>query len=462
MTITAKIDNTKKTNTDLLDLHQNNTKLESCSLGSVKIKYISYGDTQNFSKIINDKKLTDEQFVQQILYNQLLKPKITLEKFEQIPTSDLSTIVEAFIRNEKYTFQYLKKTGDLFHDFRLAIKTYEDNKLKQFSASFKPLIPDIQKTLLSFSQDYSKIIGQALGVTSYIQESLRGVSGLVKQVQQAQLQFLQPLKQITEQYKTVTDVIANSLRPQIDFWSKWAEQNKTIFEGIGKFWEDFQKQYNVAESKAVGVLQKYKWFISPSLPITFVFGVIELDKKRGRQDKAINKLYLDYFSKNQWKNLENMVLDWRSKPLLKRRIKIFQNCVFVLKNSSSRGINPTTVVLPTLISQIDGLLSDYLNSKGISWECSYDDFIRNGVIRKTGRKSQFKTNRSKTMTTRLDDLANDIFLNILFQKSQKGQPLETPFNFNRHKIMHGENTNYGRINYLIRAFLIIDFLAHLK
>ena len=249
----------------------------------------------------------------------------------------------------------------------------------------------------------------------------------------------------------MADVIANSLKPQIDFWNKWAEQNKTIFESIGKFWEDFQKQYDVAESRAVGVLQKYKWFISPSLPTTFVFRVMQLDKKRGRQDQAINKFYLDYFSQNQWENLEGMVLGWKDKPLLKRRMKILQNCVFMLKNSSSKRANPTTVILPTLISQIDGLLSDYLRFKGIPWQRSY-----------VGKKNQFQANRSKTMTTRLDDLADDIFLNILFQKSQKAQPLETPFNFNRHKIMHGENTNYGRKNYLIRAFLIIDFLAHLK
>jgi len=447
----AKIDDRKKTSPILLDLHQNNTKLKSRSLGNVEIKYISYGDTKNFSKILSNRKLTDEQFVQQILHNQLLKPKITLKEFERIPASDLTIIAKAFVRNEKHTFQYLKKTENFFHDFRIAIKTYEENKLKQFSAIFKPLIPNIRKTLLSFNQDYSKIIGQALDTSSYIQESLKGISEVAKQVQQAQLQFLQPLRQITEQYKTMADVIANSLKPQIDFWNKWAEQNKTIFEGIGKFWEDFQKQYDIAESKATGVLQKYKWFISPSLPSSFVFSVMQLDKKRGRQDKAINNFYFDYFSRNQWKNLESMVLGWKNKPLLKRRMKIFQNCVFMLKNSSDKRINPITVILPTLISQIDGLLSDYLSFKGIPWQRSY-----------VGKKNQFQINRSKTMTTRLDNLADYIFLDILFQKSQKGQPLETPFNFNRHKIMHGENTNYGRKNYLIRAFLIIDFLAHLK
>ena len=68
--------------------------------------------------------------------------------------------------------------------------------------------------------------------------------------------------------------------------------------------------------------------------------------------------------------------------------------------------------------------------------------------------------KPKVLTTQLDDLANDIFLNILFQRSQKGKPLATPFSFNRHKIIHGESIKYGRKDYLIRAFMVLDLLAH--
>ena len=60
------------------------------------------------------------------------------------------------------------------------------------------------------------------------------------------------------------------------------------------------------------------------------------------------------------------------------------------------------------------------------------------------------------------DLANEIFLNILFQIAYPGKPLKTPFTFNRHKIIHGEYLKYGRIDNTIRAFLILDFLATLS
>jgi hypothetical protein len=138
------------------------------------------------------------------------------------------------------------------------------------------------------------------------------------------------------------------------------------------------------------------------------------------------------------------------------------DCVVAVKMASKKGINEANVVLPTLITQIDGALTDYLNSKGLQWDSDYDDWVdtRTGKVRKVGRKTQFKNAKPKVLTTPLDDLANDIFLNILFQRSQKGKPLATPFNFNRHKIIHGESVRYGRKDYLIRAFMVLDLLAH--
>lgn len=442
-------------------LHKNNTKLATSELGYVELKYISSGDFQSFSELLNSKDLEDKRFVRQILFNQLLKPQITLDEFSKVSDEDFLKIAHEFIDKEKHTFKYYRDTGNFFTDFRLALKVYQEKQLEIFAQSFKPLLADIQKSLASFNKGYADVILQALDTTSYIKESLIGVSSLAKQINQVKFDFIQPFRQFAEQYKFLGDTINKSLIPQINLWSNWAKQNSFIFQGLVNFWKDFQEKYNIAEQKAVLVLQKYKWFITPSLPATFVFTIMRIDQRKGRQDKAVNKIFVTYFSSRRWKRAEDMVASWKGIPLLKKRLKILENCVLVLKRSAGKKQNSADVVLPTLITQIDGLLSDYLTSKGISWDCDYDDIIRKAKVR-VGRKSQFKTNRSKTMSTQLDDLANDIFLNILFQRSQKGKPLKTPFNFNRHKIIHGENTSYGRRDYVVRALLIVDFLAHLK
>jgi len=440
-----------------------NTKIKLKILGKVELKYISVSDFNNFLKILTKETIEDREFVRKIIYKQLIKPEIDFEKFEQLNDEDLIKIAKDFVKREEHTFQYFKDTGDFFKDFRIAIKNYNKKLQGRIKKSLYQIIKSTQETLKTFNRDYSTVIHQALDSSSYIKESLHRIKTITELFKEPDTRIAKSFKPILEQYQATSRIIAESLKPQIDLWQKWTEQNKPLFENIGKFWSNFYRRFKIAEQKAVTVLQKYKWFISPSLPSSFVFEIMQLDKNKGRQDKAVNRLFIDYFSSNSWENLEIMVSGWKNNPLFRKRMKILFDCVQVLKQAQGKKINETNVVLPTIIIQIDGILTDYLDLNNIQWEVLYDDCLdKKGNVRRTGRKDQFRRYKSKSIMDPLYNLAIDIFLNILFQKSQKGQPLKTPFNFNRHKIIHGESIKYGRKNYLIRAFLVLDFLSHLK
>ena len=445
----------------VLALNSHNTKTKSETLGDIELKYVSYGDTIEFVKILQEAP-KDKDFVAKILFHQLVKPEISFGDFQKISDVELEALAKAFVKNENHTFKYFQDTGDYFKDFKKALVVGQEKHIEELRKTFEPIIKSAQETLTAFSKNYASVIQQAIDGTSYIQESMRGLAEVAKQVSDTQRRLFESIKPAIEQYQATAKIIAESLRPQIDFWQKWTEQNKKVFDNFSNYWANFQKTYNIAEQKAVGVLQKYKWFITPSFPMPFIFEVVKLDKKKGRQDKAVNGLFIKYFEAKNWRNLEGMVNDWKNRPLLKKRYKILADCVEVVKITSKKGVNGANVVLPTLITQIDGALTDYLNSKNIQWDCDYDDWIdgKTGKVKKIGRKTQFKKSKPKVLTTQLDDLANDIFLNILFQRSQKGKPLATPFSFNRHKIIHGESIKYGRKDYLIRAFMVLDLLAH--
>lgn len=445
----------------ILNLSKNKIRVKTTSLGDVELKYVSYGDTRDFAKLLT-RKLSDRDFVIETLHHQFIKPKINLQDLKKLSDKELINIAKVFVKNEDYTFKYWCDSRDYFADFRNAVATQEEKHLKELEKTFEPMIRSAQETLKAFHKNYGLVIQQALDASSYIKDSLQEVSRVAEQFRETRLELTKFLEPICRQCQSTARMISEFLKPHIDFWRKWTEQNKSALESIGRFWSDFQKRYKIAEKEAVQILQKYKWFISPSMPTDFIFDVVQAGKKKGRRDKAINKIFMNHYSNNNWQNLEAMVYDWKNKPLPKKRIKILLDCVQTVKIGSSNKINVANVVLPTLITQIDGVLTDYLDNKGIGWDCAYDDFLQKGKVKKKGRKSQFQKNWTKTLSTKLDDLANDIFLNILFQRSQKGKPLKTPFNFNRHKIIHGENFKYGRKDYMIRAFLILDFLAHLK
>lgn len=445
----------------VLVLNHHCTKTKSETLGDVELKHISLGDSIEFTKILQ-KKLQDKDVVTRILFHQLIKPKISFADFNKLSDVEIENLAREFVKNEDQKFKYFQDTGNYFKDFNKALATEHEKYIEELRKIFEPSVKKVQETFTTFSKNYASLIQQAIGGTSYIQESMRGLADAVKQLGDTQRRLIEPIKHTIEQYQSTAMIIAESLRPQIDIWQRWAEQNTRIFSNFSNYWIEFRQKYNITEQKAVQVLHKYKWFITPSFPLPFIFEVVKLDKKKGRQDKIVNSLFVKFFEAKNWLNLETMVDDWKNNSLLKKRYKILFDCVETIKLISKKGINEANVILPTLITQIDGALTDYLNSKGIQWDCDYDDWIdgKTGKVKKIGRKTRFKNSKPKVLTTQLDDLANDIFLNILFQKSQRGKPLVTPFNFNRHKIIHGESIKFGRKDYLIRAFMVLDLLAY--
>ena len=103
-----------------------------------------------------------------------------------------------------------------------------------------------------------------------------------------------------------------------------------------------------------------------------------------------------------------------------------------------------------LISQIDGILTDFAKQLG----------VENADRRRDKFKQDFRSKTGKDIFSVVSELDNDILLDLLFQTSYPGQPLKNPFSFNRHKIAHGEFLSYGRFDNTLRAFLILDFLKY--
>jgi len=447
----------------VLALNNHNTKTKSETLGDVELRHIAYNDIIEFAKILQEA-LKDKDFVAKILFHQLVKPEISFDDFQKISDIELEALAKVFTKNENHTFKYFQDTGDYFKDFKNALAVGHEKHIEELQKTFEPILKSAQETLTAFSKNYFSVIPQTIDGPSYIQESMKGLAQVAKQVGDTQMRLPESLKLAMEKYQATAKIIAESLRPQIDFWQKWTEQNKRVFDSFSNYWANFQKTcklYNISEQEVAGVLRRYKWFVTPSFLMSFIFEVVKLDKKKSRQDKAVNDLFIKYFEANNWQNLEGMVNNWKNKPLLKKRHKILSDCVEVVKMTNKKGINVANVVLPTLITQIDGVLTDYLNSENIQWDRDYDDWIdgKTGKVKKVGRKTQFKNSKPKVLTTQFDDLLNDMFL-VLFQKSQRGKPLATPFNFNRHKIIHGESVKYGRKDYLIRAFMVLDLFAY--
>lgn len=438
----------------VIDRIRAKAKIKSETLGNLELKFISIGDIEIYEKRLSKVK-DDREFVSRLIYNQQVSPEIVYKKFNKISEDELRKIARNFVKYEEYTFKYFKETTDdeFFHNFRIAIQ----NRIEEEQKRMQKLLSPVRGTLESFLRKQSGIVRQVQSAVSPLSRLVRETSQLTRLIENSQYYLIERMRPAILQFQATSDLIEKALKPQIEVWQKWADQNQEIFQSFSDHWKLFYDKYKISEEQAVKVLRKYKWFVTPSMPIAFVFEVVKIGSKRGNQRGEINGLFVDFFCSDDFEELEALVNGWKSNSIFKPRMKIFRDCINGLITARKKT-NPSNFILPTLIAQIDGLLQEYMEKNGLSFDLK-DRIWKDSTGQKIDWKKWYK---SRTTNQDMDDLANEIFLNILFQRSHRGIALGTPFTFNRHKIMHGEYLRYGRIDNAIRAFLVLDFLASLK
>ena len=140
-------------------------------------------------------------------------------------------------------------------------------------------------------------------------------------------------------------------------------------------------------------------------------------------------------------------------------MKIFRSCVKTLKRAKPKD-NPSNVVIPVLIAQIDGIMNEIIKKYNITYD--QQNKVHIDIF---GNQSKSQKEAERKLIGYLNQYSPEgqyLLLEVLFQKAYPGQSLDIPTTFSRHKILHGEDINYGRKTHTIRAFLILYFLHYLE
>lgn len=358
--------------------------------------------------------------------------------------------------------------------------TSEDNKRKHgllpdFTSGLADALKQLHTSALSRVFDSSRIaesvrtaIGSKIDLTSAFAEANKSLQSSLQDAMRANtegLKFALSSKidltsPLAEASKSLQSSLQDAMRTypnmvkQFEVWRDWAAVNEGLSAKYKDLWVELGNQYKISEAEAIKILTKYKWLVTPSMPISFIHRVVQIGRKKGNQRGAINQLFIDYFTADSLTNLDQMVEGWSENELFAPRMKILRDCQTALKYES-RKFNPSNLILPTLIAQIEGVQSDFMSKEGLFFCCGMKSWRDKESGKTIAKKEWFK---QKTSHDDISELANHVFLDILFQKSLTGLPLERPFSFNRHKILHGEVVRYGRLDNTIRAFLILDFL----
>lgn len=263
-------------------------------------------------------------------------------------------------------------------------------------------------------------------------------------------------------------MILNAIQPQISFWNDWLNNNRQIFkfyEDSNAFWKNVRKHYNISKKKALTCIKKYNWFISPNMDPSIVYNIVSVCKSDSKSKWGdINHVFYDYFLEDDCEKLNLFVDNWSSNPIFEGRMKIIRDCVEIIKNHP-KNVNFSNLVVPVLISQIDGIQMEFMNQRGLKVDkkkvvCDFEGNRKKDEHGQNIKHRQYI--RELTSNDEFLDAMNDVFLDVLFQHTERGEDHKTSIKFSRHKIMHGEHFTYGRKYNAIRCFMILDFFHGLS
>jgi hypothetical protein len=197
-------------------------------------------------------------------------------------------------------------------------------------------------------------------------------------------------------------------------------------------------------------------------------------KSSKEQERIVSQFFIEYYSNNDFSKLEVEMRNWVENPIFTRRMQIFQDCLIALKHKNA-SFNSSNLIVPVLISQSDGIIGELIEREG---------WIYTEIVNKKGKKVKkwmypnhstednpercfgniIKNKRNRLGSTYIGNLVQtnsryEIFNEGLFQQAFHGEGLKNPSFLSRHKILHGEDIEYGTLENAIKLFLILNYLS---
>ncbi|MBR3112541.1 MAG: hypothetical protein IKH29_02365 [Methanobrevibacter sp.] len=449
---------------EVIELINEPIEITSETLGNLKFRRI-FNDDFLFIETCLNEDMNQEIFCKQFLINQISEPKITLDDLNDLDDVEITLILKRYIE--------IEDLADYF-DFNGS-----DNIYSIFKEGMECYINHVNSTIVNHQLALVNSANSLINSLN-IHESLSTYLSIANEASIAAMSHTTKILETVNQinipniYNHVSNMINSSailsmantmeiVKQQMVIWQNWMSVSDTFLQltkNISFFWEKFQQDYQIPSLEAQKCLKKYHWFISPNMDVYIIYDIVEVCNSSSRHKrKEINDILINYFLDNNCEKLDRLVNKWSFNPLFDGRIKIIKDCINIIK-TNEKNINYSNFIVPTLITQIDGIQNEFMKINGLS-------VGRRGIYDSSGEKLKDENGntiykkdyfRSLTSNNEFFDFMNDLFLDVLFQDTKYGYE---SIHFSRHKILHGENTAYGRKDYMIRCFMILDFLSEL-
>ncbi|WP_288268546.1 hypothetical protein [uncultured Methanobrevibacter sp.] len=243
--------------------------------------------------------------------------------------------------------------------------------------------------------------------------------------------------------------------------------SKNIIDNFKRALEIGNEYFHKNNKEIDKLLMDYSWFITPNMDLSVVGEVSKIHKSYSKnKQEEIDKVFCDYFLKNNCKELEDMIINWRSNVIFSQRMEFFEDSLKLIKNEDKICVNVCNFVIPILISQIEGIKNIWFNNiKNIKYDNGKWILTSNGnkPIKEEEILEMIYKNIENSMYYEFYKYSfKFVLFNVLFQNTYLFADYSNDLHLSRHKILHGESIEYGKKEYLIRCFIILDILFEIS
>lgn len=450
-------------------------------LGNIKIHtFPSIKMYNQFESEVSD----DESigiYVRKYLYILIEEPQISEQEFLLIDDVEVSSIIRLILDNEPKLNEIINESdGDLISSFKDGICLYHKMELEKardtlnaFSSSIKNNIYPINDVLSPIFESINANINYEVAALYKSCDSLSYLPLTENQLDTITGSFgaLSCLPQIQKQLDIITGSFGalpclRLIENQLDSLGSLVESIASITDGwqtqLSSIVENFARisgiNFASFNDRLNTILSRHMLYLTPRLldDTEFIDSFLEILDKDKYKENEIYRLFWGYFSKNNYANLSIMIRSWSDNVYFTKRMKIFNTSLRFLRLSSElRGVNSSLLIIPTLLPQIENVKEEFCREYIYEIKSGGKTKWKNSCGGEFDKKESAEYDHLSQLLE--DDCGVKLFESLFESSIYEKEPLSS-VTFNRNKILHGQQLNYGRKENLIRCFLLLDIL----
>jgi len=243
---------------------------------------------------------------------------------------------------------------------------------------------------------------------------------------------LTPFEQVVAFLQLISDA-RSTLRKSAQEWLDDFQKNMLALTA------ELQKQiaeHERLEEEAFELLKRGGWLgMERHLTGPQVRSVLLISKRNG--EAAAHDALRDYFGKDNWALIREMIEQWSDVPYLNQREHVIRDAL------AAHRAGQYTLSIPALLPLAEGLSAEIVGSTA----------GKQNVVKAVAR--QWKAREQQVWT----ELYSDVVIHVIYKTYDFAKD-PAPY-LNRNGILHGRVPDYGTDINSLRVFLLVDCVAEL-